>query len=152
MRWNAWPVEKPGYAYNTITGVEWNHLDPSISWLHPDATGTDPQALLYRDTDRDPAFNNRGEILSINPRSYAEWQKDPRNLLYRQYIWQIATNPSHYERFGARPTFPGDVENVRTPVDLLLMGPQQTILHEVSTISFDRLFIPVVILFASLRY
>lgn len=93
----------------------------------------DPSAFLIRDHDRPERFEKTGEILAVNPLLLEKWENDPYpDMLDTPITWEIATDRELYKDYNAVPANEPSDGTKCTPVDLLLQGPQPTLLHEVS--------------------
>ena len=113
-------------------GTTYDQSDPTVGFLHPNSQLRHPQAQLFQDRDRLPKFNNRGEIIGINPRLYQRWMTEFPDMLEGDLVWNMVTDPTKYPAYGAKPLDSNSNIQSRAPVDLLMQGPQRVILHEVS--------------------
>lgn len=95
------------------------------------------RAALLHDPDRPPGFERQGEVLQVNPEAYKKWLQWDAISADEMYI--IATTEEEYEEYQAAPADEVSKTMFRTPVDLLLMGPKVTLLHEVCATPIWRL-------------
>ena len=107
-------------------------------FLEPDAQGAST-AMTVRDPHRLPNFDKKGELIVLNPSSYARWLKNQEKhntpeLLHAKWMYNTARDPKLYSKYDAVPA-PYYSPKDRTPVDLLLKDAQHSLLHEVSLCS-----------------
>ena len=132
LNFDKWP-DDPESVYSTITGVTRSIDDPWVEMYMEHWNSIEPYAFLLRDHNRTPRFEKTGEILAVNPHLLDKWENEPyQDMLDTPITWEIVTDRELYKEHNAVPADEPSDETQCTPVDLLLLGPQPTILHEVS--------------------
>ena len=96
------------------------------------------RAMLIRDSDRDPGWEDTGEVLIIDPalrHIWTDWadRYGTYEVLDSDWMYDIVTHERTWRAYGAKPANEEDRDIDFTPVDFLVhQEVQMIILHEVS--------------------
>ena len=113
---------------NVVTGTVRLKTDSKV-YMMQEGNDDMTAAVMLHDPERPPGFERRGEVLQINPEWHRKWlQWDP---ISDDEMYMIATTEEEYTQYRAAPANEDSETAIRTPVDLLFIGPKVTLLHEV---------------------
>ena len=102
--------------------------DPDSKWSEMSAvTALDPQRL--------PGFEDRGEVIAINPEEFTLWKTNSLEH-YENKIWALGEDEEEYRSWGAQPVGENPDLKIKAPIDLVADNPLVILLHEVSYVSY----------------